>query len=57
MLDPKLLEILVCPVCKGELEYDEEGNYLLCYKCFLRYRIENDIPIMLPEKAEKIERN
>ncbi|OQX88744.1 MAG: tetraacyldisaccharide 4'-kinase [candidate division Zixibacteria bacterium 4484_93] len=57
MLDQKLLELLVCPVCKGELEYDEVGNCLLCHRCSLRYRIENGIPIMLPEKAEKIERN
>jgi len=54
MLDKKLLEILVCPKCKGKLEYDKENGKLTCNKCKLRYPIENDIPIMLIEEAEKI---
>ena len=55
MLDEKLLEILVCPVkdCKGKLEYDRENSRLICHKCRLRYAIEDDIPIMLVEEAEK----
>ena len=55
MLDSKLLEILACPKCKGDLEYDRENEKLLCHKCKLAYRIEDDIPIMLIEEAEKIQ--
>ena len=51
-VDPELLEILVCPKCKGELEHREEENALLCHECRLRYAIEDDIPIMLIEEAE-----
>ena len=51
MLDPKLLEILVCPKCHGELRYDAAAGYLECPQCRLRYAIEDDIPIMLIEEA------
>jgi hypothetical protein len=53
MLDDKLLEILACPQCKGDLEYDRDNNVLLCHKCRLKYEIKDDIPIMLIEEAEK----
>lgn len=54
MVDPKLLEILVCPKCKGELIYDKERERLICKKCGLAYPIKDGIPIMLVEEAEKI---
>ena len=54
-LEKDLLDILVCPKCKGDLEYDREGERLTCQACKLRYRIEDDIPIMLIDEAEKIE--
>ncbi len=50
-LDEKLLEILVCPQCKGELEYRKEEEALLCHACRLRYEIKDDIPIMLIDEA------
>ncbi len=50
-LDEKLLEILVCPKCKGELEYREEEQALLCHTCRLRYEIKDEIPIMLIDEA------
>ena len=53
MLNKKLLEILACPQCKGELEYKIEENKLICANCRYRFRIEDDIPIMLIEEAEK----
>ncbi len=53
MLNDKLLKILICPECKGELEYDQENKRLICNACRLRFAIEDDIPIMLPEEAEK----
>ena len=54
MLEDKLLEILACPKCKGDLEYKLDRNRLICYNCKLAYRIEDDIPIMLIEEAEEI---
>ncbi|MEW6686123.1 MAG: Trm112 family protein [Candidatus Edwardsbacteria bacterium] len=53
MLDPKLIEILACPACKSDLEYDRENEKLICHKCRLRYAIKEDIPIMLIDEAEK----
>ncbi len=53
MLKRELLEILVCPKCKGELEYDIKGKELLCHACRLAYRVKDDIPIMLIEEARK----
>lgn len=54
MVDQELLDILACPKCKGDLEYDEKVQTLTCRACKLRYRIEDDIPIMLIDEAEKI---
>ena len=53
MIDKKLLEILACPQCKGDLVYDEKNQKLICEKCRLKYSIKDDIPIMLIEEAEK----
>ena len=50
-LSPKLLEVLVCPNCKGALEYREVEQALLCQTCRLRYPIRDDIPIMLLDEA------
>lgn len=54
MLDPKLLEILACPVCRNAVVADEDHRWILCGHCSIRYRVEGDIPIMLPEEAEAI---
>ena len=54
MLDKELLDILACPKCKGELEYDQKNQKLLCHTCKLKYAIEDDIPIMLIDEAEKM---
>lgn len=51
-VDEKLLEILVCPKCKGDLEYKEEEDALLCHACRLRYEIDDGIPIMLIDEAK-----
>ncbi|MFC1558777.1 Trm112 family protein [candidate division KSB1 bacterium] len=68
MLDNALLEILACPKCKGkkisrdengnetsediELEYDKGNQKIICNTCRLKYKIENNIPVMLIEEAE-----
>ena len=49
MLDPKLLEILACPKCKGDLRYEE--TRLVCEACSLAYPIRDDVPIMLIDEA------
>jgi uncharacterized protein len=55
MLSQELLDILVCPVCKGDLAYDVTAQTLTCPACRLRYRVEDDIPIMLEEEAERLD--
>ena len=52
-LSPDLLSILVCPACKGDLVYDQQAMTLTCNACRLRYRIVDDIPVMLVDEAEK----
>lgn len=54
-MDAKLLEILVCPVCKGQLDYRKEARELVCKPCRLAYPIRDDIPIMLEEEARRFE--
>ena len=54
-VDPKLLEILVCPVTKGPLRYDAERQELISDKARLAYPIRDGIPIMLPSEARQIE--
>ena len=53
-VDPKLLEILVCPVTRGDLEYNKEKNELISRQAGLAYPIRDGIPIMLEEEARKI---
>jgi uncharacterized protein YbaR (Trm112 family) len=54
-LDPKLLEILVCPKCKGPLEYDAEESVLVCRACRVRYPVRDGIPVLLLDEAEPID--
>ena len=54
-VDPKLLEILVCPLTKGPLEFDSGKQELVSRSARLAYPIRDGIPIMLPEEARKIE--
>ncbi|MCH8684131.1 Trm112 family protein [Pedomonas mirosovicensis] len=54
-LDPRLLEILVCPLTKGPLEYDRDANELISRSAGLAYPIRNGIPIMLVDEARQIE--
>ena len=53
-LSPQLLAILVCPKCKGELEYREAESSLVCHRCKLRYPVRDDIPIMLLDEASPL---
>ena len=53
-LDKKLLEILVCPISKKPLSYNEDTNELICKESGLAYPIKDGIPVMLPDEARKI---
>jgi uncharacterized protein len=53
-VDPKLLEILVCPITKGRLRYDAEAQELISDQAHLAYPIREGIPIMLPDEARQI---
>jgi uncharacterized protein YbaR (Trm112 family) len=54
-LDPRLLEILVCPVTHGPLEYDREKAELISRSAQLAYPIREGVPIMLPEEARALD--
>lgn len=54
-MDAKLLEILVCPVCKAKLEYAKKVQELICRKCKLAYPIDDGIPVMLIDQARNFE--
>jgi len=53
-MDVRLLEILVCPVCKGPLDYRKAQGELVCKACRLAYPIRDDIPVMLEDEARQL---
>jgi uncharacterized protein YbaR (Trm112 family) len=53
-VDAKLLDILVCPLCKGPLLYRKAERELVCRACRLAYAIRDDIPVMLEDEARKL---
>ena len=53
-LDARLLEILVCPVCKGPLDYRKAQAELVCKPCRLAYPVKDDIPMMLEDEARSL---
>ncbi len=56
-VDPKLLEILVCPVTKEPLTYDAAAQELISEKAKLAYPIRDGIPIMLPDEARQLDKD
>jgi len=54
-ISKELLEILVCPKCKGELRLNQTQDGLICERCRLLYEIREDIPIMLIDEAKKLD--
>lgn len=54
-LDEKLLELLVCPVTKGPLRYDDQAQELISEQAKLAYPVRDGIPIMLEEEARKLD--
>jgi uncharacterized protein YbaR (Trm112 family) len=53
-MDAKLLDILVCPLCKGPLVFKKAAAELVCKPCRLAYPITDDIPVMLEDEARKL---
>lgn len=53
-MDAKLLEILVCPVCKGPLAYKKLEQELVCRPCRLAYPVKDGIPVMLEDEARQL---
>lgn len=53
-MDKKLLDILVCPICKGPLRYDRARSELACKADRLAFPIRDDIPVMLEDEARKL---
>ncbi len=56
-MDPKLLEILVCPVTKGPLVYDKEKQELISKSARLAYPVRDGIPVMLEDEARRLEQS
>jgi uncharacterized protein YbaR (Trm112 family) len=54
ILDPTLLEILVCPQCRSALFVDHEASELVCQACGLAYPVRDDIPVMLVSQARAL---
>lgn len=54
-MDKKLLDILVCPICKGPLIYQKEKKELICKPDRLAYPIRDDIPVMLEDEARRLD--
>lgn len=55
VVDPKLLEILVCPLCKGPLVYRKDAGELVCKADRLAYPVKDGIPVMLEDDARKLD--
>ncbi len=55
MLEKELLDILACPVCKGELRYLEEKDILVCDRCRVYYEVREGIPVLLPDSGKPLE--
>ena len=54
-MDKKLIALLACPVCKGELKLDRDRNELICYQDAMAFPIRDGIPIMLPYEARQLD--
>ncbi len=53
-MDARLLDILVCPICKANLEYRKAERELVCKPCKLAFPVRDDIPIMLEDQARRL---
>lgn len=51
MVDTKLLDILACPACRGDVEYNAKEEMIICMECAKKYPVKNGIPVMLVEES------
>ena len=54
-MDKRLLDILVCPICKGQLVYQKSANELICRVDRLAFPVRDDIPVMLEDEARQLD--
>lgn len=54
-IDKELLDILVCPKCKGDLDLTKNEDGLICQKCSVKYPVQDDIPILLIDEAQPLD--
>ena len=52
-IDPKLLDLIVCPACRADLTEDDSANELVCTGCGLAYPVRDDIPVLLVDEGRK----
>jgi uncharacterized protein len=52
-VDPELVSLLVCPACRGAIEYKERRQLIICTACGLHYPVRDDIPVMLVDEATR----
>jgi uncharacterized protein len=52
-VDQKLIALLVCPACHGEIEYKDRRNLIICTECGLHYPVRDNIPVMLVDEASR----
>jgi uncharacterized protein YbaR (Trm112 family) len=55
-VDKSLIELLVCPSCRSDIEYKDRRNLIICTGCGLHYPVRDDIPVMLVDEATQPER-
>jgi uncharacterized protein len=55
-LDPALLDLIVCPDCRGALAFDDQASELVCTSCGLAYPVRDDIPVLLVDEARRPEK-
>ena len=53
-MDSRLTEVLVCPVCKGPLHFDQQKSEMQCAKCALDFPLDGEIPVMLTKEAREL---
>jgi uncharacterized protein YbaR (Trm112 family) len=53
-INKEFLELLACPLCKGDLKLEESLSLLICEKCGVFYQVVDDVPILLPDSAKPL---
>ncbi len=56
-INQRLLDIICCPICKGELKESKDGLFLVCDKCGIKYPIKEGIPVLIAQEGIKLEQN